>query len=281
MAFLIIATAFNMHKLSRIVPPIFLPNLIRFWVAAITLGMIQGFQDKAIPPLSIRLINSSVAAGVLFMAVPSVLWLWAMHTLPFSFVVLTMSIVPLWTNVLHHYNSRDWLLGGGVSLLGIVMVAASTAPTPGLWECVSACLVASLTSSIAGLLARNLFWIHSTVNLNVWSMVSAAVFLFPAALIFGEFKYIQAWPANYWLQLTTFTFLCTALGAYFYRKFSLHLNSFSVSLLLLTAPLFTLAYGLSVGNEHLTPIGIIGWLAACVPLFYFSRRGSPLHWMYH
>ncbi|MBI3296451.1 MAG: DMT family transporter [Deltaproteobacteria bacterium] len=287
---LITATAFNLHSLSKMVPPIFLPNLIRFWLAAITLGCIQGFQERVVPALSIRLINSAVAAGVLFMAVPNVLWLWSMHYLPFSFVVLSMGLVPLWINVLHNYKNRDWLIGGGVSLVGLVAVGltlvpiahtSASGPLPPVWTCVVACLVASSTSALAGLLARNLFWIHATTNLNIWSMIAAAVFLFPAALIFGEFNYIHLWPARYWGELALLTLVFTGCGAQVYRRFSFHLDRFSASLLLLLAPLFTLAYSLSTGDEHLSPVGIVGWLAACIPLFYFSRRGSPLHWLYH
>ncbi len=277
---LVIFTLSTLQRVAQLNPLLFFPNLFRFWIAALVLGIIQSFEERAAPQLSIRLMHSATAAGVLFLAVPNVLWMWALRQLPLHFVALTMAVVPLWINVLLNLKDRRFLIGGLTSLLGLLIASIGFDQSQNHWALVGACLIAALSSTFAGLMSRHLFWIHATVNLNLWSMVFASAILIPAALINKEIGLLRGWSIEYWTQLGLLAVVCTAIGAYFYRRISFHLSPATTAIILIAAPVYAIFTGLVVQTLIPNVALVAGFLLVVVPLVWLCLKSQPMHWLY-
>jgi drug/metabolite transporter (DMT)-like permease len=254
-----------------------LPQAFRFLVAAFALGVIQTAEESAFPTLSIKLLNSAAAAGVFFMALPAVLWMYSMKTAPPFLITLAMSLAPLWIYSINHFKNPNTQYLFLISTAGFVLAAFSTSTAP---LSLALILSAIAMTAMAGYLARHLFWIHMSVNLNFWSMLVAAIALFPLGFMF-ETTPLQ-WEIQYWALIGILGLLLTAGAAYSYRKFAYRLDARTTAIVLVLPTAVTIGIGLFMGVEKIpSGLTLLGIVLALLPVAQMSRHEDPRYCLTH
>jgi hypothetical protein len=271
----IIATSWlPLVQLSRMDASIYLPNGIRFLIAAIALLGIKLALAKEFPHLSLRIIHASCATALLAYFIPGYLIFTMIRSFPSGTFPLLTAFIPLWCILF--WPVINWARGTYYLLFVALEVIGFTLFITGLrggdpfsnQEIITLVLLVFSMGTYAAAIAmvRRVSWIHSCEDVNIWAMLIAGVLFCILGVTSGESPFKLSF--NYYVLLITSAVITLSMGIYLYRSMAIESNTYV---------LFSLWIGGILGGELIsmfwikdTPLGLrtgIGTLLTLAPFF--------------
>lgn len=268
--------------LARLSDAVYLPQAARLGGGALFLFLVPLVTAGRLPQISLRLLHAAITVAGLAYFVSPVLLTFALRTLPSGFVAIVYSTLPLWLILVAHGAGFDKknqyllvVIGLGLFLWGVLPEIAlrGRGPAAGI------ALAGSVFSLILGVwVSKRLFWLHSALDLNVWSMGLAAVLHAFLAVVNHEVAATAYWDRGYLVCLGALSIGVTGLGAYLYRVELMRRHT--IVILTAAVPLFALGLAWYCWRE--TPVNVFT-LAGTALIGYVivteSLVGAPGHWM--
>lgn len=268
--------------LARLDEAIYVPQAFVYFGAALVLFFIPLITNGRVPQLSLRLLHAAITVAGLAYFMSPVLLVFALRVLPSAFCATVFATLPMWLLLIAYGMGREKLnqyillvVGISVFFIGIKDEAALRGST--------ALALGALLSSVFCLLlgvwvSKRLFWLHSALDLNFWSMIIAAFAHTIIGVLQHEGLNPTVWTKNYWLFLIILTFPVTGLGSYLYRVEGMRRKT--IVLLTATVPLTALFVGWQLWGE--TPINALTLGGAGVLMYVLVTEalvGNPSQWM--
>ncbi len=260
---------------------VFLPQFIRFSFASLFFLLILIIKFKKLPGFSLGLLHASITTAVFSYLISPVLAFISLRTLSSGIGALVFSTLPIWVSLLMYGEFKRNLLFylliiGGICgfLFGIYDESSLRGENIGISFLL---LIFSMVFYMFGFwISRRLFWIHSNIELNFWSMLLGGLLSLALGLSIGETKFVFEWKISYWFLIALLGILVSGIGSYVYRVTENRLN---ILLLTLGMPLLALTIG---GAVYETPINIytgVGFLVVVFVLGYLSFFENPKTWL--
>jgi drug/metabolite transporter (DMT)-like permease len=241
--------------LSRLEPAVYLPQAVRFLGASLVLLVLGWVFARRLPRISLRLFHAAITVAALAYVLSPVLAFYSLRTVSSGLGALVYVSLPIWFLLVAYGEGSSRLWQHLFVVIGLVLVAIGSwdqSELRGSSYLPLFTLVAGMVAFMAGVwVSRRLFWLHSAMDLNFWSMLFAGIAHCLLAMTVNEFGHLFRWTATYWQLLLFFSFVVTGLGAYFYR-----VRQGTTSSVVLTALTPLLALGLAFAAWEETPINI-------------------------
>jgi len=281
---LIAPTWILLAVLSRWEEAIYFPMAVRYLGTAIVLAGVPFLFRGWLPRISLRLLHAAITVAGLAYFLSPVLCFFALRRLPSGFVALVFATVPMWFILVAYGAGRERLPSYFVLVAGLVLLYLGVRPEAELRGnslLGLICLAGSVVSFVAGVwVSKRLFWLHSAVELNFWSMMLASGAHWIMGLVNREANAPWAWSQSYWIYLMVLTLISTGLPALFYRVEAMgQVTTLQVTL---CVPLFAILAGWRAWGE--TPVNALTLLGAAAVLAVLGvncLQGRPSQWLCH
>lgn len=271
-ALVLSATWMLIAVLARLSPALYAPQAVRFGGAALFLLIVIFCQARRPPQISLRLFHAAITVAALAYVLSPLMIFAALRTLPSGFCALAYSTIPVWFLLLVYGYGRERLYEPLVIVIGLGLVMIAGYDESGLRGSPLLSLVlltVGISAFIAGLwVSRRLFWLHSAMDLNFWSMCFAAFVHLFLALATNEPELMVAWSGPYWIGLLILTFVITGAGSIFYR---LNRDRVSVTLMSGLVPAGAMGIGFALWRE--TPVSVLSLAGAVAVIGILCYNG--------
>ncbi len=252
--------SFFFYKLLAPVLPPFTLVLGRVTIAALALWPLLLLRREAIRPTA-ALCGWFLLLGALNCALPFSLFAWSERTLPSGLAALLNAPTPILTALIAHVATRDERLTlrtvAGV-LCGFAGVAVLIGPA--VLEGIGsanllaqlACLGASLSYAVGGVLARRLRGV-TPLQLAAGQLAGAMAVMLPVAALGDRFWSLPPLPASGWASLLGIALLSTALAYLLYFRILASSGATRAALVTFLQPISALLLGLVFLGEPVAP----------------------------
>jgi drug/metabolite transporter (DMT)-like permease len=266
----------------RLSDMIFLPLALTFFGASVVLFVAPVLSTGRLPHFSQRLVYAAITVSGLVYVMSPLLLGYALRVLPSGFAAMAFAASPILFMFLAYGRFREKAnqyaliaVALGVFYVGI----REDAELRGNSLLATAALFISVFTLILGVwISKRLFWLHSALDLNFWSMIFAGGVFLCLSLIQGEVPVKDRLTGSYFFYLGLLTLLPMGLGAYLYRIEMM--GQLTVPILTATVPIVALLIGFNAWGE--TPINFFTVPATIVILYILvteSMMSVPSHWM--
>jgi len=273
--------------LSRLHLPVYLTLSMAFASAALILFLCQAIGERRLPQLSLRVLHGAVTVGTLCFFISGYLSFQALKYVSPVILAMAFGLVPLWAGVFGAGRGvhRPVFLVAGLTTILLYFVGT---PAAGQLESRQilyfVCAIASSAFFGAGIfLIKKLLWMHSPVDLNIWSLFFASVVFAIFATTAGEVSILFNQNPSYWVSIAYFGGVVMGLTAYLYRAVAAKVSALYV----VTFTALVAAAGMVAGALlwHLeNPLNLftaVGALAYIGVLVLASRSEGPSLWLSH
>lgn len=189
---------------------------------------------------------------------------------------LIISLAIIFTPILESIASKNWLprnffIATVVAVVGVALLVSNkgfAAPGIGDWLMLAAAVTRAVHVTAMGHLTSGKS--YSSINITLLQSLTCAV-IYSAFSFDGIQQAFTTFDAKLWLDLLFLSLLCGAF-AFLATLWAIRKTSASrASLLLGTEPVWAVVVGISLGNESLATVGVIGAILIIGASFYGQR----------
>ncbi len=275
------STWFCIAVLARLDTAVYLPQGVRFLGASLVLLVLGWISARRLPQISLKLFHAAITVAALAYVLSPVLCFYALRTLSSGLGALVYVSIPMWFLLAAYGEGGDRMYQHVALVLGLALV------TWGVWDqnvlrggsvLAIFALVTGMLAFMAGVwVSRRLFWLHSAMDLNFWSMLFGGIVHLLLAMTANELSRVFYWSQVYWIVLLFFSFVATGLGAFFYK---VRQGTWPSVVLTAVTPLFALAVAFAAWRETDFNVQVLAGSALVIGvLIYNALITVPNRWL--
>lgn len=262
-----------------------LPLAIQFLGGALIIFVMVSITERRLPQFSIRLFQASITVGGLVYFMAPFFLLIALRTLPSALGAIAFAITPLVFLVIDA-KTFDRFLNFAVCAVAMgIYYFGAHAEADLRGNSLIAFFVLfgyPICLALGAYLSRKLFWTHAPGDLNLWSMIVAAIGHLALAFAAGEFSLAKQWPPVYWSYLGYLAIIPTGFGYFLYQVGATRAGTFGAMAYSLLCPAFAIGTGYLLWME--SPVN--AWVGVALALVFVvlaldSYAIRPTRWMCH